>query len=165
MKIIKKIILPLLLLTGLHVFGQSASTYNQVISFLHQAHPEVSTENKLIALCVWSSDNAASRETNKAFKSLHDTYQGAILKDGRKGMVFISVCADRNEVTYSIALQKDGIKDCITYCDFKGPHEGLIKSFDLGAAANVVYSGKGELFFKNLDQTNAKSSIISLLTR
>lgn len=165
MEIMKKIILLFLLSTGLHVFSQSAGTYNQIIAFLHQTHPEVITENKLIALCVWSSDNAVSRETNKAFKSLHDTYQGAILKDSRKGMVLISVSADKDEVAYTIALQKDGIKDCITYCDFKGPGDGLIRSLDLGAASNVVYSGKGELFFKNLDQTNAKSSIISLLTR
>jgi hypothetical protein len=165
MKIMKKIILLFLLLTSSYVFGQSAGTYNGIISFLHQTHPEISTENKLIALCVWSSDNAGSRETNKAFKGLHDTYQGAILKDARKGMIFISVSADRNEMTYTIALQKDGIRDCVTYCDFKGPQDGLLKSLELGTATNVVYSGKGELFFKNLDQTNAKSSIISLLTR
>lgn len=161
----KKIILLCLFLTGLHGFSQSAGTYNQIIAFLHQAHPEISTENKLIVLNVWSSDDAASRETNKAFKGLHDTYDGAILKDSRKGMVFISVSTDKDEVTYTIALQKDGISNCVTYCDFKGRYDGVIKSLQLGAANNVVYSGKGELLFGNLDHTNARSSIISLLTR
>lgn len=161
----KKIILSLLLLTGLHVFGQSDGTYNEIIAFLHQAHPEVNTDNKLIVLSLWASDDAASRETNKTFKSLHDTYKGAILKDSRQGMILISVSADKDEVSYTIALQKDGITDCITYCDFKGRYDGVIRSFKLGATNNVVYSSKGELFFSNLDQTNARSSIISLLTR
>lgn len=165
MKIIKKIFLSLFLLTGIHGFSQSAGTYNQIIAFLHQAYPEVNTDNKLIVLSVWASNDASSRETNKAFKNLHDTYQGAILKDSRQGMILISMSVDKDEVAYTIALQKDGINNCITYCDYKGRYDGVIKSFNLGATSNVVYSSKGELFFSNLDQANAKSSIISLLTR
>jgi hypothetical protein len=164
MRVIKKIFFFLFVFSGFQVFSQ-ADTYNQIIYFLHQSHPEISTDNRMIALCVWSSDNIPSRETNKAFGEAYHAYQGAILKDSRKGMIFISISSDTDEMTYSIAVRKDGIKEGIVYCDFKGPGDGLIKSLNLDGASNVVYSGKGGLLFKNADQSSIKSLIAGLLVR
>ena len=86
MKVTKKLCLIILIFTGFHIFSQSSGTYDQIVNFIHQKHPEINTENKLIALCVWSSDNAESRETNKEYNRLYHVYQEAILKDARKGM-------------------------------------------------------------------------------
>ncbi len=161
----KKLYILLFVIAGLNMLSQDEATYAKLITFIHQQHPDMVTDNKLIVVCVWSSSDIGSRETNKELVQLHNTYQGAVLKDSRKGMILVSLSSDQDEVTYQIAVKKDNIQNCIVYSDFKGVASGLLGDLKLSTPAGLAYSGKGELLFKQIDKANAKASVVGLLVR
>ncbi|MBS1638385.1 MAG: hypothetical protein JST26_20895 [Bacteroidetes bacterium] len=161
----KKLSFVILLFLGIQLTGQNNATFNELTKIIHDKFPELNISNKLISVCIWSSDNQTSRETNKEYQRLYNMYQNAILKDGRRGMVFISISSDKNETFFNIAVQKDGITKTIAITDLKGAEAGMIKALGMQSPGNAIYSSKGELFFKDLNKSNLQASVVSLLTR
>ena len=154
-----------IIFSSFQLFSQNNGTFNELTKIIHDKFPELNISNKLISVCVWSSNDLNSRETNKEYQRLYNIYKDAILKDGRRGMVFISISSDENETYYNIAVQKDGISKNLVFTDLKGAGAGMVQLLGMKNNANAIYSSKGELFFKDLNKTNLQSSVVSLLTR
>jgi len=89
----------LLLFLSIFFFVQVSAQnveFVQLKNQIHVAHPEVSLDNKIIALNFWSLDNSDSRICNKNFDKVYSIYESAKLNGGLKGIVVIAV--DKNNL-------------------------------------------------------------------
>ena len=134
------------------------SLYQNAKKLLSETHPEISTENRLIAINVWSETNTESREANKGFEKTYSVYERARLKGGSKGIIVIAVNKDELTPTAVITFTKDGISKLIS-----------VKLSDLEGidanTTNVVFDSNGNEVYKNLSAPNIYSSINHLITR
>jgi len=134
------------------------SLYQNVKKLISEIHPEISTENKLIAFNVWSIEDPDSREANKSFEKAYTVYEHARLKGGSKGIIVIAV--NKNNLTSEavITFAKDGIIRMIPvkWTELEGIGQGL---------NNCVFDSSGNEVYKNLSAQNVFSSINHLITR
>lgn len=162
----KSFLITIILFIGVSVKSQeiSALTIKKVIT---ESFPEIDFSNKLLAICVWNSQDASSREQNKEFNRTWETYKHARLKGGLKGVVFISISSDDNKMNLDIATQKDGLTNEYSICDFKGYEtKGKLNSMDLKSnTKNIVFDNNGELIYNNLSTETIFKSFNSLITR
>lgn len=152
---------PLLLILGLVFYASfmsaQADLYFKVKTLLQQNHPELITENKLIAVTTWQVDDTESRDVNKSFEKTYEVYRVARLKGGLKGMVVVAVNVDNLSSTATIALNKDGVVRTIS-----------IKAEELKEASafkNIVFDSNGNEIYRNLAAVNVYPSIQHLITR
>lgn len=146
-----------LLASGLMLSGQN-TLYKNIKQLILQTHPEISTDNRLIAFNIWSMDDQESRETNKGFERAYQVYEFARLKGGSKGMIVIAVNKDNLSPEAVITFSKDGITKMIPVkiSDLKGIGEGI---------SNCVFDSNGNQVYSNLSAPLVYSSINHLITR
>lgn len=152
---------------ALFVAKAQQPNYTALQQLVVSAYPEIDFSNKLLAVCVWQSNNKQSREQNKEFVRSYETYRDAKLKGGLKGVVFVSISADENNATFDIVKQKDAITSSVTLCDFKAYNANSILNkadFDK-TLTNVVFDTNGNLIYQNLVTESVFKSFNSLITR
>jgi hypothetical protein len=140
-------------------FSAQTGAYVQLKKAIELSHPEISTENKLIAFNIWSLADPESREANKSFEKVYHTYEYAKLKGGRRGIVVVMISKDNLSGTAVITLHKDGVDRSVS-----------VKAEDLpeisaGAATNMVFDSNGNEVYRNLPAGKVFSEIQQLITR
>jgi hypothetical protein len=130
-------------------------------------YPEIDFSNKLLVINHWNSNDPASRENHKELNRICKIYEGAKLKGGLKGIVFVSISSDTEEIPYSICLKKDGINTRFLMCDFKAfsLNSTLSKLGFTNEVKNVIFDSNGILLNKNIETDQIYSMFNSLLTR
>lgn len=140
-------------------FSAQSDAYVQLKNAIALSHPELSTENRLIAFNIWSISDADSREANKSFEKVYHTYQYAKLKGGRGGIVVVVINKDNLSGTAVITLHKDGVDKSVS-----------VKAEDLpeisgGTNTNMVFDSNGNEVYRNLPAARVFSEIQQLITR
>lgn len=157
------------ILLSLFVFSAKAQEINyfSIKKVITETFPDIDFNNKLLAVCVWNSQNALSREQNKEFNRTYNVYKGARLKGGLKGVVFVSVSSDDNKTNFDIAIQKDGLTYDYTLCDFKGYElNSKLNNMILNTSLNnMVFDTYGALILNNLSTETIYTSFNNLITR
>lgn len=141
--------------------------YNMINIELKANYPEIDFSNKLLVINHWNSTDPVLRESNKEFSRVCKIYEGAKLKGGLKGIVFVSISSDTEEIPYSICLKKDGINTRFLMCDFKAfsLNSKLSKLGFTNEVKNVIFDSNGILLNKNIETNQIFSTFNSLLTR
>jgi hypothetical protein len=152
-----------LLTLSLSLFGLcfSAQTglYQKIKKIITETHPEITMDNRLIALNVWSVSDFDSREANKNFDKAYKVYEYAKLKGGLKGMIAVAVNMDNLSNVATITFTKDSITKLIS-----------LKSEDLNTSEtqgikNIVFDSSGEIVYKDLPPKKISEMMNQLITR
>ena len=148
------------------VYSQTVD-YFTIKNVISKVYPEINFNNKLLAISVWSSSDIVSRELNKEFHKTWFTYQEAKLKGGLKGVIFISICSDEDELNFRIAEKKDAISYSYTICDFQSyKQKGKLATMKLDSSVkNLVFDFNGNLIYQNLEMSTVFKSFNNLITR
>ncbi len=148
-----------LLFIGKSFQAQDVSIYSDVQSLLIKQHPEISLNDKLIALQIWSSSDESSRACNKAFEKAYTTYYMSKLKGGTKGLIVLVFNKENLDEMSVITLGKDGIKNCLSH------KLSDLNTSKLNNETNLVYDSQGKLIYSNLSSETIFSTFQSLITR
>lgn len=131
--------------------------YSRVKTLIKQTHPELTLDNKLLAINVWQMNDETSRECNKNFEKVYNVYRAARLKGGLKGVVVVVISLDNLSPASTIAMNKDGVVNTLAF-----------KAEDIGSGLdfeNVVFDSSGNEVYKDLRPSVVFSSIQQLITR
>ena len=131
----------------------------EVKNLIYSQYPNTNIENTLLAINFWSVSDAKSRDLNKAFEKVANTYEFAHLKGGLKGIVVLLINKDNLSSIANISLSKDGIKKSIS-----------IKSSDLkqhnsDLPSNIIFDSNGKIIYNNLEAINVFEKINQLISR
>ena len=131
----------------------------EVKNLIYSQYPNTNIENTLLAINFWSVSDSKSRDLNKAFEKVANTYEFAHLKGGLKGIVVLLINKDNLSSLANISLSKDGIKKSIS-----------IKSSDLkqhnsDLPSNIIFDSNGKIIYNNLEAINVFEKINQLITR
>ena len=131
----------------------------EVKNLIYSNYPNTNIENTLLAINFWSVSDAKSRDLNKAFEKVANTYEFAHLKGGLKGIVVLLVNKDNLSSLANISLSKDGIKKSINLklSDLKQHNSDL--------PSNIIFDSNGKIIYNNLDAINVFEKINQLITR
>ncbi|MES2681300.1 MAG: hypothetical protein V4635_15500 [Bacteroidota bacterium] len=134
-------------------------TYARLKNLIRQTHPEIITEDKLIAFNVWSAGDMESREANKSFDRAYSVYEYAKLKGGPRGIVVVTINKDNLSGMATIAYTRDGAHKLISVA------AESIEGMDLQARSNAIFDSSGNEIYKNLPASKIFSSVNQLITR
>lgn len=164
--IVKNVFIIILCLMSGFVYSQTVD-YFAVKNVISKTFPEIDFNNKLLAISVWNSSDIVSRELNKEFYKTWFTYQEAKLKGGLKGVIFISISSDEDELSFRISDKKDAISHSYTICDFQSyKAKGKLATMKLdNSIKNMVFDFNGNLIFQNLEISAVFKSFNNLITR
>lgn len=154
----KRSVFTLILVFSVFLCFSQADLYYKISRYLNMTHPEISLDNRLIALNVWSTSDNESREANKQFDKAYSIYEFAKLKGGNKGIVVLSISKDNLSTVATIALTKDGVKKMIAvkWEEIEGISPDL---------SNIVFDSTGGTVYKDLPSGKVFESINQLITR
>lgn len=151
----RKITLTLLFVASSIFLNAQSDLFSKVKKGLREIHPELNLENHLIAVNVWSANDAASREANKQFNKVYGIYEFAKLKGGLKGLICVTINKDGESA--SIILNKDGATKLIQLSN--------IDVASLNSNTNSVFDENGVEVYKNISSDKIFESINQLITR
>ena len=131
----------------------------EVKNLIYSNYPNTNIENTLLAINFWSVSDSKSRDLNKAFEKVANTYEFAHLKGGFKGIVVLLVNKDNLSSLANISLSKDGIKKSINLklSDLKQHNSDL--------PSNIIFDSNGKIIYDNLEAINVFEKINQLITR
>ena len=131
----------------------------EVKNLIYSQYPNTNIENTLLAINFWSVSDAKSRDLNKAFEKVANTYEFAHLKGGLKGIVVLLVNKDNLSSLANISLSKDGIKKSINLklSDLKQHNSDL--------PSNIIFDSNGKIIYNNLEAINVFEKINQLISR
>ena len=131
----------------------------EVKNLIYSNYPNTNIENTLLAINFWSVSDSKSRDLNKAFEKVANTYEFAHLKGGLKGIVVLLVNKDNLSSLANISLSKDGIKKSINLklSDLKQHNSDL--------PSNIIFDSNGKVIYDNLEAINVYEKINQLITR
>ena len=131
----------------------------EVKNLIYSQYPNTNIENTLLAINFWSVSDSKSRDLNKAFEKVANTYEFAHLKGGLKGIVVLLVNKDNLSSLANISLSKDGIKKSINLklSDLKQHNSDL--------PSNIIFDSNGKIIYDNLEAINVFEKINQLITR
>ena len=131
----------------------------EVKNLIYSNYPNTNIENTLLAINFWSVSDSKSRDLNKAFEKVANTYEFAHLKGGLKGIVVLLVNKDNLSSLANISLSKDGIKKSINLklSDLKQHNSDL--------PSNIIFDSNGKIIYNNLEAINVFEKINQLITR
>ncbi len=162
----KKIALISFLLFSLIIKSQTID-YAAIKKAVVSSYPEIDFNNRLLIISVWNSTDVLSRDMNKEFYRTYQVYRNAKLTGGVKGVIFISISNDTNEMNFKIAEKKDGLNYEFTMSDFKGyVSNSKLANMQLDKSiSNIVFDTNGKLVYQNLETTTIFKSFNTLITR
>ena len=116
----------------------------EVKNLIYSNYPNTNIENTLLAINFWSVSDSKSRDLNKAFEKVANTYEFAHLKGGLKGIVVLLINKDNLSSLANISLSKDGIKKSINLklSDLKQHNSDL--------PSNIIFDSNGKIIYDNL---------------
>ena len=131
----------------------------EVKNLIYSQYPNTNIENTLLAINFWSVSDSKSRDLNKAFEKVANTYEFAHLKGGLKGIVVLLINKDNLSSLANISLSKDGIKKSINLklSDLKQHNSDL--------PSNIIFDSNGKIIYNNLEAINVYEKINQLITR
>jgi len=131
----------------------------EVKNLIYSNYPNTNIENTLLAINFWSVSDSKSRDLNKAFEKVANTYEFAHLKGGLKGIVVLLINKDNLSSLANISLSKDGIKKAINLklSDLKQHNSDL--------PSNIIFDSNGKIIYNNLEAINVFEKINQLITR
>ena len=131
----------------------------EVKNLIYSNYPNTNIENTLLAINFWSVSDSKSRDLNKAFEKVANTYEFAHLKGGLKGIVVLLVNKDNLSSLANISLSKDGIKKSINLklSDLKQHNSDL--------PSNIIFDSNGKIIYDNLEAINVFEKINQLISR
>ena len=131
----------------------------EVKNLIYSNYPNTNIENTLLAINFWSVSDSKSRDLNKAFEKVANTYEFAHLKGGLKGIVVLLINKDNLSSLATISLSKDGIKKSINLklSDLKQHNSDL--------PSNIIFDSNGKIIYDNLEAINVFEKINQLITR
>jgi hypothetical protein len=131
----------------------------EVKNLIYSQYPNTNIENTLLAINFWSVSDSKSRDLNKAFEKVANTYEFAHLKGGLKGIVVLLINKDNLSSLANISLSKDGIKKSINLklSDLKQHNSDL--------PSNIIFDSNGKIIYNNLEAINVFEKINQLITR
>ena len=131
----------------------------EVKNLIYSQYPNTNIENTLLAINFWSVSDSKSRDLNKAFEKVANTYEFAHLKGGLKGIVVLLVNKDNLSSLANISLSKDGIKKAINLklSDLKQHNSDL--------PSNIIFDSNGKIIYNNLEAINVFEKINQLISR
>lgn len=144
-----------LVFAGKFMFSQE-NLFAKIKSELKKEHPNLITENKLIAVSFWSVSDASSRETNIQMDKTVLTYKNAKLKGGSKGIISVLICVDSDATIATVTLGKDKIVNPVTINNIETT---------ITAGTNYVFDSQGAEVYKNISSDKVFESIHKLITR
>lgn len=153
----KKFLFLLTLGLGVSFLNAQTGLHAKIKLLLLRQYPELSADNKLIAINVWQNDDAESRETAKAFEKVYSVYQSARLKGGLKGIIVIGISRDNLSPDAVITLRKDGVTTTLAMKAEDAKETEGIK--------NIVFDVYGNEVYKDLPSGAVFSSVQKLITR
>lgn len=161
----KLILIPFLLLS--FVIHSQTFDYTAIRKVISETYPEIDFSNKLLAISIWNSTDKTSREMNTEFHRAYTVYKDAKLSGGLKGVVFISISNDTDEMNFKIAEKKDAFSFPFTLCDFQSYNlNSKISKMKLDKSiTNVVFDSDGKLIYTNLQTEAIFKSFNALITR
>ena len=131
----------------------------EVKNLIYSNYPNTNIENTLLAINFWSVSDSKSRDLNKAFEKVANTYEFAHLKGGLKGIVVLLVNKDNLSSLANISLSKDGIKKSINL------KSSDLKQHNSDLPTNIIFDSNGKIIYDNLDAINVFEKINQLITR
>lgn len=161
----KLILIPFLLLS--FVMQSQTFDYIAIRKVISETYPEIDFSNKLLAISVWNSTDKMSRDMNAELHRTYTVYKDAKLSGGLKGIVFISISNDTDEMNFKIAEKKDALHFPFTVCDFQSYslHGKLSQMKFNKNITNVVFDSHGNLIYTNLQTEAIFKSFNALITR
>lgn len=131
----------------------------EVKNLIYSQYPNTNIENTLLVINFWSVSDSKSRDLNKAFEKVANTYEFAHLKGGLKGIVVLLINKDNLSSLANISLSKDGIKKSINLklSDLKQHNSDL--------PSNIIFDSNGKIIYDNLEVINVYEKINQLITR
>lgn len=162
----KKLVLLSLLFLSFAMHSQTID-YTAIRKVISETYPEIDFSNKLLAISIWNSTDKTSREMNTELHKTYTVYKDAKLSAGLKGVVFISISNDTDEMNFKIAEKKDALHFPFTLCDFKSYNlNSKLSQMKLGKnITNVVFDSNGNLIYTNLQTEAIFKSFNTLITR
>lgn len=141
--------------------------YESIQKEIKTTFPEIDFSNKLLVVSIWNLEDITSREMNKEINRTYELYKAAKFKDGLKGIVYISISSDNNEMQYSICMKKDSNVYQYTICDFKSfSQHSKLNNMELNPSLkNLTFNANGILIYQNLQTDQIFKSFNALLTR
>lgn len=133
-------------------------SYQKLKDLLQLYHPEINTENKLIAYTLWLPEDKESRELLKQFEKVYGFYEFAKLKGGSKGLIVLAFDQSNSESNTRISFHKDGILKTI-------PFNSDLLDANVSALKNAVFDANGNMILKNLDKAQVIESIHQRISR
>lgn len=155
----KVFLLPLLMCCLGNSLAQNSETLYTIKELIRIQFPQVETENKLIAINIWSPSDNESRACNQAFENTFNTFKDARLKGGQRGLILVLLVKENLDPTAFTLLKKDGVQCALVYSLSDAGNPSLFKY------KNAVFASDGEVLYKNLYSDNIFSSVQSLITR
>ena len=138
------------------------SNYNSIVSYI-QKHTKENTQNRIIAVNIWSASDKNSRDANIDLNNTGTVFNHAKLKGGDKGVIGVVICLDNDDITSNITLKKDGVTNLIVI------HASELSSLqELGkksSSYNIIFDSNGNVIFENLAANSIFNSIRNLITR
>lgn len=162
----KKIILIPFLLLSFVIYSQTFD-YTAIRKVISETYPEIDFSNKLLAISIWNSTDRMSREMNAELHRTYTVYKDAKLSGGLKGVVFISISNDTDEMNFKITEKKDALNFPFTLCDFQSYSlNGKLSKMKCNKnITNVVFDSNGKLIYTNLQTEAIFKSFNTLITR
>jgi len=136
------------------------SPYVAIKNVLKKTHPEITTDDKILAVNIWEVNDPNSRACNKSFDKVYYTYESAKLKGGLKGLIVIAINKDNLSSIATISFSKDGNEKLISL----RLDEVRLDSLQQGAR-NFVFDSAGSEIYKNLPASEILISINKLIIR
>jgi hypothetical protein len=164
--LMKKFFLIPFLLLSFAIHSQTFD-YTAIRKVISETYPEIDISNKLLAISIWNSTDKMSRDMNAELHRTYTVYKNAKLSGGLKGVVFISISNDTDEMNFKIAEKKDALNFPFTLCDFQSYHlNGKLSKMKLNKnITNVVFDSSGKLIYTNLQTEVIFKSFNTLITR
>ena len=131
----------------------------EVKNLIYSNYPNTNIENTLLAINFWSVSDSKSRDLNKAFEKVANTYEFAHLKGGLKGIVVLLINKDNLSSLANISLSKDGIKKSINL------KSSDLKQHNSDLPSNIIFDSNGKIIYDNLEAINVFEKINQLITR
>lgn len=147
----------------------NAQTNNQNFEALKEeiakSNPNIDFKDKLVFISTWKSTDFESREINKEAHRVYKIYEKAKLKNGEKGVVFISINLDTEDQNRVFAIGKDNLEPSVVYSG-SNLLENALSILNTNNSKSIILLDKnGVLQFSNMPKDEIFSSLRSLIVR
>ncbi len=121
-------------------------------------NPE-SLKGKMVLIDFWASYDAPSRIDNFHKKMILEKYgKKSFYKS--EGLIIVSISLDRFKAPYLRSIERDGLKEFMHICDFKGENSKWAETFSIdGKMMSFLVDGEGRIVEKSNDLDKIEATL------